>query len=338
MNALVDTAREPRAGLDRAVLEVRDLRTWIRGRDGRTVIRAVDGISFSLAAGESLGIIGESGSGKSMTAMSLMRLLPPNAESSGSVVLDGEPLESKTPAQLRDIRGRKIAMILQDPMVALDPLFTIGEQIAEPLRQHLGLKGEALERRAIELLTAVGIPAAEQRLEQYPHEMSGGMLQRVVGAIALSCEPSVLIADEPTTGLDVTVQAQFLDLLEEMQQRHNLALILITHDLGVAVRVCRRIAVMYAGQFVEAGPVEEVLGNPRHPYTKALLASSPHMAGVRRGALPTIPGAPPPLGKLPTGCAFAPRCSQALECCRLEAPPEVSLAGRFARCWQAVQS
>jgi oligopeptide/dipeptide ABC transporter ATP-binding protein len=333
MSALIDTNRQPRADLGRSVLEVRDLRTWIRGRDGRTLIRAVDGISFSLAAGESLGIIGESGSGKSMTAMSLMRLLPPNAESIGSIVLDGEPLEHKSPAQLRDIRGRRIAMILQDPMVALDPLFTIGDQIMAPLRRHLGLKGEALERRAIELLSAVGIPAPEQRLEQYPHEMSGGMLQRVVGAIALSCEPSVLIADEPTTGLDVTVQAQVLDLLEDLQRRHNLALILITHDLGVAVRVCSRIAVMYAGRFVEAGPVEEVLDNPRHPYTQALLASSPHMGALRRGSLPTIPGAPPSLDRLPAGCAFAPRCSLAQARCHVEAPPEVAQEDRFARCW-----
>jgi oligopeptide/dipeptide ABC transporter ATP-binding protein len=337
MSALADTSDRPRAAEARAVLEVRDLRTWIHGRDGHTVIKAVDGLSFSLAAGESLGIIGESGSGKSMTAMSLMRLLPSNVESSGSVVLDGEQLETKSPAQLRDIRGRKIAMILQDPMVALDPLFTIGEQIAAPLRRHLGLRGEALERRMIELLSAVGIPAPQQRLEQYPHEMSGGMLQRVVGAIALSCDPSVLIADEPTTGLDVTVQAQFLDLLEDLQRRRNLALILITHDLGVAIRVCSRIAVMYAGRIVEAGPVEQVLENPRHPYTEALLASAPHMGDLRRGSLPTIPGAPPPLGRLPVGCAFADRCTKVMDRCRAEMPPELAQEQRIIRCWLAVQ-
>lgn len=337
MSALLDSAGNPRTAAARSVLEVRDLKTWIRGRDGHTVVKAVDGVSFSLAAGESLGIIGESGSGKSMTAMSLMRLLPSDVESSGSVVLDGEPLEEMSPAQLRQIRGRRIAMILQDPMVALDPLFTIGDQIAEPLRRHLGLKGEALERRMIELLTAVGIPAPQQRLEQYPHEMSGGMLQRVVGAIALSCDPSVLIADEPTTGLDVTVQAQFLDLLEDLQRRRNLALILITHDLGVAIRVCSRIAVMYAGRIVEAGPVEEVLENPRHPYTEALLASAPHMGDLRRGSLPTIPGAPPSLSRLPTGCAFAARCTKVMERCRQEAPPEVAAEGRITRCWLAVQ-
>lgn len=337
MSALLDSAGNPRTAAARSVLEVRDLKTWIRGRDGHTVVKAVDGVSFSLAAGESLGIIGESGSGKSMTAMSLMRLLPSDVESSGSVVLDGEPLEEMSPAQLRQIRGRRIAMILQDPMVALDPLFTIGDQIAEPLRRHLGLKGEALERRMIELLTAVGIPAPQQRLEQYPHEMSGGMLQRVVGAIALSCDPSVLIADEPTTGLDVTVQAQFLDLLEDLQRRRNLALILITHDLGVAIRVCSRIAVMYAGRIVEAGPVEEVLENPRHPYTEALLASAPHMGDLRRGSLPTIPGAPPSLSRLPTGCAFAARCTKVMERCRQEAPSEVAAEGRITRCWLAVQ-
>jgi oligopeptide/dipeptide ABC transporter ATP-binding protein len=301
-------------------------------------VKAVDGLSFSLAAGESLGIIGESGSGKSMTAMSLMRLLPANVESSGSVVLDGEHLDNKSEAELRTIRGRRIAMILQDPMVALDPLFTIGDQIAAPLRRHLGLKGQALEQRVIELLTAVGIPAPQQRLEQYPHEMSGGMLQRVVGAIALSCDPSVLIADEPTTGLDVTVQAQFLDLLEDLQRRHNLALILITHDLGVAIRVCSRIAVMYAGRIVEAGPVDEVIERPRHPYTEALLASAPHMGDLRRGSLPTIPGSPPPLGELPAGCAFAARCTRVMERCRLEAPPETQRDGRVTRCWLAEQS
>ena len=338
MSAIADATSVPRAASARPVLEVRDLKTWIHGRDGRTVVKAVDGLSFSLAAGESLGIIGESGSGKSMTAMSLMRLLPPHVESSGSIVLNGEHLEKKSPAQLREIRGRRIAMILQDPMIALDPLFTIGDQIAAPLRRHLGLKGAALEQRMIELLTAVGIPAPQQRLEQYPHEMSGGMLQRVVGAIAMSCDPSVLIADEPTTGLDVTVQAQFLDLLEDLQRRRNLALILITHDLGVAIRVCSRIAVMYAGRIVEAGPVEEVLENPRHPYTEALLASAPHMGDLRRGSLPTIPGTPPPLSSLPAGCAFAARCTKVMDRCRLEAPPESSHGSRIARCWLAVQS
>jgi oligopeptide/dipeptide ABC transporter ATP-binding protein len=338
MSAAVNASVDLRSASTRAVLEVRDLKTWIHGRDGRSIVKAVDGLSFSLAAGESLGIIGESGSGKSMTAMSLMRLLPANVESSGSVVLDGEHLDNKSEAELRTIRGRRIAMILQDPMVALDPLFTIGDQIAAPLRRHLGLKGQALEQRVIELLTAVGIPAPQQRLEQYPHEMSGGMLQRVVGAIALSCDPSVLIADEPTTGLDVTVQAQFLDLLEDLQRRHNLALILITHDLGVAIRVCSRIAVMYAGRIVEAGPVDEVIERPRHPYTEALLASAPHMGDLRRGSLPTIPGSPPPLGELPAGCAFAARCTRVMERCRLEAPPETQRDGRVTRCWLAEQS
>jgi oligopeptide/dipeptide ABC transporter ATP-binding protein len=225
-------------------------------------------------------------------------------------------------------------MILQDPMIALDPLFTIGEQLEAPLRNHLGLRDDVLEKRMIELLSAVGIPAPEGRLEQYPHEMSGGMLQRVVGAIAMSCEPAVLIADEPTTGLDVTVQAQFLDLLEDLQQRHNLALILITHDLGVAIRVCSRIAVMYAGRIVEAGPIETVLDRPAHPYTEALLASAPHMGELPRGSLPTIAGAPPQLGRLPAGCAFAPRCTKVIDRCLSDIPREVTVGERHtARCW-----
>lgn len=329
---------EVKPGAAQPVLEVRELRTWIRSRDGDTLLKVVDGISFALAAGESLGIIGESGSGKSMTALSLLRLLPAGAHSEGSVMLDGERLENKSPRELREVRGRKIAMILQDPMVALDPLFNIGEQLAAPLRNHLQLRGEELEQRMIALLGAVGISAPADRLEQYPHEMSGGMLQRVVGAIAISCDPAVLIADEPTTGLDVTVQAQFLDLLEDLQRRRNLALILITHDLGVAVRVCRRIAVMYAGRIVESGPMQPVLERPAHPYTQALLAAAPHMGGLSRGSLPTIPGSPPHPGRLPAGCAFAPRCPKAFDRCRVETPPDVAVSEQHsARCWLAVQ-
>jgi oligopeptide/dipeptide ABC transporter ATP-binding protein len=333
MNAVTDTSSPALA------LEVRDLKTWLRSRDGGTTLKVVDGISFSLAAGESLGIIGESGSGKSMTAMSLMRLIPPGAQSDGSVVLDGEHLENKSSRELRAIRGRKIAMILQDPMVALDPLFNIGDQLAAPLRTHLHLRGAELEERMIALLSAVGIAAPADRLEQYPHELSGGMLQRVVGAIAISCDPAVLIADEPTTGLDVTVQAQFLDLLEDLQRRRNLALILITHDLGVAVRVCQRIAVMYAGKIVETGPVASVMNYPAHPYTHALLASAPHMGELRRGSLPTIPGSPPHFGRLPPGCAFASRCTKAFDRCHTEAPPEITVGEKHsARCWLAEQA
>lgn len=337
MSAVADT--EPRTTASRPVLEVRELKTFIPSRDGAGMLKVVDGISFTLAAGESVGIIGESGSGKSMTAMSLMRLLPLGTHSEGSVVLDGESLQDKSPRELRAVRGRKIAMILQDPMVALDPLFNIGDQLAAPLRTHLQLRGDELERRMIALLSAVGISAPADRLEQYPHEMSGGMLQRVVGAIALSCDPAVLIADEPTTGLDVTVQAQFLDLLEDLQKRRNLALILITHDLGVAVRLCQRIAVMYAGRFVETGPLQAVLERPSHPYTQALLASAPHMGGMPRGSLPTIPGTPPRLDRLPVGCAFADRCPKVFDRCRVEAPPAFDVGERHtARCWLAVQS
>lgn len=322
------------AEVGRPVLEVRDLKTAIRSRDGASMLQVVDGISFSLGSAQSLGIIGESGSGKSMAAMSLMQLMPEDAELSGSVMLEGEHLETKTPRELRSIRGRRIAMILQDPMVALDPLFNIGDQLATPLRNHLKLRGTELEARMIALLTAVGIAAPAERLEQYPHELSGGMLQRIVGAIAISCDPGVLIADEPTTGLDVTVQAQYLDLLEDLQRRRNLALILITHDLGVAVRLCQQIAVMYAGKFVESGPMQAVLEQPAHPYTQALLASAPNMGEMQRGSLPTIPGAPPHLGRLPPGCAFAARCPKAFDRCRTQLPPEIAVGERHtARCW-----
>ena len=316
-------------------LEVRDLTIWLN-REGE-IFKAVDGVSLSLQAGETLGLIGESGSGKSLTALSLLQLLPPLARSAGRVNLQGDCIDALTPAALRSLLGRRIAMIPQDPMTALNPLFAIGEQLAAPLKNHLGLRGDALQGRMVELLAAVGISAPVERLESYPHELSGGMLQRIVIAMAISCGPDVLIADEPTTGLDAVMQAQALDLLAELQRGRGMALILITHDLGVAARLCRRIAVMYAGKIVEMGLAEDVLSHPRHPYTRALVAASSPMRTTPRGALPTIPGAPPSLAEAPCGCAFAPRCSNAIERCHRESPVETTCAdARTVRCWLAV--
>ncbi len=318
------------------LLQVKDLRTQIVGRGGNRIVKAVDGVSFDLRRGETLGIIGESGSGKSMTALSIMRVLPEAARIvGGEIWFNGENLLTKSAAEMRRLRGEALSMILQDPMVSLDPLFTVGSQLAEPLRSHMGLSGSGLKERMTGLLSAVSIPSPELRLKQYPHQMSGGMLQRIVGAIAISCDPQLLIADEPTTALDPTVQAQFLDLLERLRDSKNLSLIVVTHDFGVAARLCDRVMVMYAGRIVEMGPIREIFDNPRHPYTKALLASIPDATerGVRR--LKSIDGQPPDLGNLPPGCPFAPRCGSVMERCRREYPPEFAIAaGHVASCWQ----
>ncbi|HTU12242.1 MAG TPA: ABC transporter ATP-binding protein [Allosphingosinicella sp.] len=318
-----------------AVIRVEDLRVALRRkRDGSTV-RAVNGVSFAVEKGRTLGIVGESGCGKSTTAMALVRLLPKNADVGGAVHFDGRDLAHESPAALRAIRGRRIGMIFQDPMVALDPLFTVGDQLAEPLREHLDLDGEELHARQIELLQAVGISSPEARLKQYPHQMSGGMLQRIVGAIAISCNPDLLIADEPTTALDPTAQAAYLELLERLSDTYGLALIVVTHDMGVVSRICDDVMVMYAGQAAEYGPVRAIFDTPRHPYTQALLASIPH--GVEHGGmLPTIEGQPPDLTALPPGCPFAPRCPKVVERCVTEAPPAVELpGGQRAYCWRA---
>jgi oligopeptide/dipeptide ABC transporter ATP-binding protein len=318
------------------LLRVKDLKTHIRGRDGVRVVKAVDGVSFDLRQGETLGIIGESGSGKSMTALSIMRVLPSAARVvGGEILFNGENLLTKSEGEMRRLRGEQISMILQDPMVSLDPLFTVGSQLAEPLRTHMGVGGAALKGRMTELMSAVSIPSPEQRLKQYPHQMSGGMLQRIVGAIAISCDPQLLIADEPTTALDPTVQAQFLDLLESLRDAKHLSVIVVTHDFGVAARLCDRVMVMYAGRIVEMGPIREIFDNPRHPYTKALLASIPDATerGARR--LKSIDGQPPDLAALPPGCPFAPRCESAMERCRRDYPPEFQIAAqRVASCWQ----
>ncbi|HJQ55460.1 MAG TPA: ABC transporter ATP-binding protein, partial [Vineibacter sp.] len=303
---------------------------------GTRVVKAVNEVSLDLHKGETLGIVGESGSGKSTLALSLLRLLPPAARIvSGEILFEGEDLLKKSDEEMRKVRGKRIAMILQDPMASLNPLFSIGDQVGEPLRVHEGASRSGAWKRAIDLLKSVRIASPETRVAQFPHEMSGGMRQRIVGAIGISCEPRLLIADEPTTSLDLTIQAQYLDLLRELQRRHGLALIFITHNLGIVAKMCDRLAVMYAGRVVEQGPVSRLFNAPAHPYTRALLGSLPRMNDDRE-RLAAIEGQPPDLAALPPGCAFAPRCPTAVDRCAQQAPPEVTLAdGRTARCWLA---
>jgi oligopeptide/dipeptide ABC transporter ATP-binding protein len=320
---------------DDIVLDVRDLHTHFFLRRG--VVKAVDGISFSLRRGEVLGLVGESGCGKSVTALSLLRLLPKPAARTvhGEIILDGENILNKSDTEMREIRGGKITMILQDPQTSLNPVFTVGNQIREAIAKHIGAAGETLTDLAIGALRKVKLAAPEQRMNQFPHQMSGGMKQRVVGAIAISCEPQVIIADEPTTALDVTIQLQYLNLLKELQQQENLAILFITHDFGVVAKMCDHVAVMYAGRIVENGPVREVFDNPAHPYTQALIASVPKLQDqVER--LRTIEGQPPEFSNLPVGCRFAPRCSLADDHCR-SAYPETVTAGpeHVVACWKA---
>jgi peptide/nickel transport system ATP-binding protein len=298
-------------------------------------IHAVNGVSFRLARGEVLGILGESGSGKTVTLRSLMRLLPHNCAIAGRVVLDGEDVTAASESRLEELRGNCIAMIFQEPATALDPVFTIGQQITETLVRHQGMpRGEA-RRRALEWLERVQIPSARRRLDSYPHEMSGGMRQRAMIALALSCNPTVLLADEPTTALDVTVQIQILLLLRELQRELGMAVVFVTHDVGAAVEVSDRLAVMYAGRFVETGAARDVLRKRAHPYTEGLLAANLH--GVEPGSrLMTIPGAPPNLAALPSGCSFAPRCAYAMQQCGETMPaPVICGDGHVARCWRA---
>jgi oligopeptide/dipeptide ABC transporter ATP-binding protein len=307
---------------------------YISGR-GTRVVRAVDDVSLSIRAGETLGIVGESGSGKSTLALTIMRLLPPAARiAAGRMLFEGEDLLKKSDAEMRHVRGKRIAMILQDPMASLNPLFSIGDQVAEPIRVHEATGRSNAWTRARDLLKAVKIPSPETRLRQYPHEMSGGMRQRIVGAIGISCGPRLLIADEPTTSLDLTIQAQYLNLLRELQRAHGLALIFITHNLGIVAKMCDQLAVMYAGRVVEAGPVKQLFRSPVHPYTQALLSSIPRMSDQRE-RLTAIEGQPPDLSVLPPGCAFAPRCPSLVDRCREAAPPELAADGRTVRCWIA---
>jgi len=318
------------------LLEVSGLSTHYVAARGTRVTRAVEDVSFSLEAGRTLGIVGESGSGKTTLALTLMRLLPPGARiAGGSVRFEGEDIFTKSNSEMRAIRGKRMAMILQDPMASLNPLFTVGDQIAETLRAHEQMPRRGAWTRARDLLAAVRIAVPERRVGEYPHEMSGGMRQRVVGAIAISCEPKLLIADEPTTSLDLTIQAQYLQLLREIQRERDLAMIFITHNLGIVAKMCDDVAVMYAGRLVEFGPVRRIFDAPAHPYTRALIESIPRL-GDPTARLTAIDGQPPDPAALPPGCAFHPRCPLVVDRCRVEAPPEVRVAvAHHARCWLA---
>jgi oligopeptide/dipeptide ABC transporter ATP-binding protein len=314
-----------------ALLEVHDLRTTFKTEDG--VVAAVNGLSFSVEPGSTLGIVGESGSGKSVTSLSIMRLIAQNGRiERGTVLFKGENLLDKSEAQMRKIRGRDIAMIFQDPMTSLNPVLTIGEQIAEAIRLHLGLhKREALEK-TVDMLRLVRIPAAEKRLGDYPHQFSGGMRQRVMIAMALSCDPAVLIADEPTTALDVTIQAQILELMNEMQERLGSAIVLITHDLGVVAETCENVLVMYGGNMVEYGSAAQIFQAPKMPYTMGLLESLPRLDQAGSRLIP-IEGQPPNLLRMPSGCAFAPRCRYRMPICDEPVPLYDFGGGHVARCF-----
>ena len=316
------------------ILQVENLRTQFSTDDG--LVKAVNGISLSLREGETLGIVGESGCGKSVSMLSVMRLLhePPAKIMADRLYFMETDIMSLSKEEMRNVRGSQIAMIFQDPMTSLNPVLTIGFQLAEPLRLHLGLDEKAAAKRSAELLEMVGIPDATSRLDDYPHQFSGGMRQRAMIAMALACNPAVLIADEPTTALDVTIQAQIVELIRRLQEQIGMALIWITHDLGVVAGLADRVFVMYAGFIVESAPVDELYGQPRHPYTAALLRSLPRMDGSVGEELETIEGLPPDLIELPTGCPFAARCDFVRDKCRQENPPleEVSPGHKIA-CW-----
>jgi peptide/nickel transport system ATP-binding protein len=321
------------------VLDVNALKTWFFTRSG--AVKAVDGVSFALKRGETLAIVGESGCGKSVTALSLMRLIPdpPGRIVGGSISLDGVDVLALNDDEMRAMRGRDISMIFQEPMTSLNPVMTIGRQLGEVLRLHQTLSKSELQRKVVELLALVRIPEAAQRARQYPHQLSGGMRQRVMIAIALACNPKVLIADEPTTALDVTVQAQILELIVSLQKKLGTAVILITHDLGLVAQTAQRVIVMYAGRKVEEATVGALFAGPQHQYTRGLMASLPRLGLLRgetaaTGRLQEIPGMVPPLTNLPPGCAFAPRCPRADQRCAAENPSyEEKTAGHWAACW-----
>ena len=319
------------------LLQVKDLKTYFFTRRG--VGKAVDGVSFSLHEGETLGLLGESGCGKSVTSLSIVRLIPEPAGRivAGEVLFEGRDLLQIPEQEMRQYRGKRIAMILQDPLSTLNPVFSIGNQVAEPLRVHHVVPRSKIREQVAKLLSLVRIPAPESRLDDYPHQFSGGMRQRVVGATAVAAEPKILIADEPTTSLDVTIQAQYLRLLKDLQKESNLSIIFITHDLGVVARICDRVAVMYAGKIVEELPVGELFDHPVHPYTEGLLRSIPQMdTRVRR--FPSIDGSPPVVHQLPPGCAFAPRCPKVMDICRGEYPPVTALKeDHTVACWLPAQ-
>ena len=317
------------------ILEVDNLTTYFSVFDGfeKKTVKAVDGVSLAVTAGDTVAIIGESGCGKSTLALSILRVLPETATIlSGKIAFDGEDLLQKNRSQMSKIRAEKIAMILQDPMMSLNPVFTIGNQIGETLYYHLGLRNRKLKDRIKELLLDVKIPEPERRMKQYPHEMSGGMRQRIVGAIALSCNPKLIMADEPTTNLDVTIQLQYLNLLKDLQKKTGVTLLFITHDLGIVAEMCKRVIVMYAGKVVERAPVMNIYDDPAHPYTKALLDAAFGLQDLSKRS--PIRGEPPDLSNLPPGCHYHPRCDQRLEVCSQKEPPEITLSkDRSAKCW-----
>jgi peptide/nickel transport system ATP-binding protein len=321
------------------LLEVEDLKTWFYTRDG--IVRAVDGVSYRVYPGETLAVVGESGCGKSVSSLSILRLIPsPPGRIAGRLVFEGRSLLELTEAAMRGIRGNEISMIFQEPMTSLNPVLTIGRQITEALVLHQGMDRRGATARAIAMLRLVKIAEPERRVTQYPHELSGGMRQRVMIAMALSCNPKLLIADEPTTALDVTIQAQILDLMRELKAKTGAAIILITHDLGVVAEMAQRVVVMYAGRKVEEAPVERLFARPLHPYTKGLLGSIPRLAeaaaGDARKRLAEIPGMVPSLKEVVVGCLFAPRCPHATARCAAEYPPlEEKAEGHWVACWES---
>lgn len=313
------------------LLEVRNLRVEFPTRRG--TLLALDDISFDIAPGEVLGVVGESGAGKSLTGAAIIGLLePPGRVAGGEIRLEGQRIDNLPHEQMRAIRGRKIGAIFQDPLTSLNPLYTIGRQLVETIQTHLPVSAEEARARAIKLLQETGIPAAEQRIDQYPHQFSGGMRQRVVIALALAAEPKLIVADEPTTALDVSIQAQIISLLKRLCKEHGAAVMLVTHDMGVIAETCDRVAVLYAGRVAEIGPVADVIHRPQHPYTRGLMGSIPAMDEDRERLL-QIDGAMPRLTAIPTGCAFNPRCPQVFERCRRERPELLDAGATRAACW-----
>jgi oligopeptide transport system ATP-binding protein len=320
-----------------SILSVKELRTSFSTDNGE--VMAVNGISFDLDRGKILGIVGESGSGKSVTAYSIMRILESNGGiKGGHVFYKGDDITKFSEKQMREFRGKCCSIIFQDPMTSLNPVFTVGNQLKEAIELHTDRKGKAAEERAVEMLTLVGVNEPEKRVKQYPYELSGGMRQRVMIAMALACEPDILIADEPTTALDVTIQAQILELMQDLQKKLGMAIIIVTHDLGVIADMCDEIIVMYGGRVCERGTAEDIFYRPHHEYTKGLLRSIPNVDRIGEKLIP-IPGTPINLLNMPKGCAFCPRCEEAMKICIEEQPPEMQMPdGHFASCWLNVKA
>lgn len=322
--------------MSETILSVKNLHTSFKTDNGE--VMAVNGVSFDLEKGKILGIVGESGSGKSVTAYSIMQILEKNGRiTEGEVLYKGQDITKYTEKQMREFRGKCCSIIFQDPMTSLNPVFTVGNQLREAIELHTDRKGKAAEARAVEMLTLVGVNEPEKRVKQYPYELSGGMRQRVMIAMALACEPDILIADEPTTALDVTIQAQILELMQDLQKKLGMAIIMVTHDLGVIAELCDEIIVLYGGRVCERGTAEDIFYRPRHEYTKGLLRSIPNVDRIGEKLVP-IPGTPINLLNMPKGCAFCPRCENAMKICIEQVPPEMQMPdGHFASCWLNVK-